>query len=109
MAAARMDMKYVDIPELAETFADQVEKVFFDGQSLRLEFSIRRFEEAQPGSNAASGKRYPCSRLVLTPQAAFDLINKLQGLVAAMEKQGLIKRQPQVQSAQTAASEEGKV
>lgn len=93
MAAAKMETKYVDIPDLAETFADHVEKVFFDGQTLRLEFSIRRFEEAQPGSNAATGKRYPCSRLVLHQKAAIDLINKLQGLAAVMEKQGMVKRQ----------------
>src|SRR5688572_4781671 len=94
MAAAKMDTKYVDLPQLPETFADNVEKVFFDGQTLRLEFSVRRLEEAQPGATEPAGKRYPCSRLVLTPQAGFDLINKLQGLVAAMEKQGILKRQP---------------
>ena len=92
MAQVKLETKYVDIPDLSETFADHIEKFFFDGQTLRIEFCVKRIEEAQP-QKAPTGKRYPVCRLVLHQEAAIDLINKLQGLAAAMEKQGIVKRQ----------------
>ena len=89
---ASIETKYVDLPDLSETFSDHIEKFFFDGNTLRIEFCVRRIEDAQP-QKPPSGKRYPVCRLVLHQEAAIDLINKLQGLTAALEKQGVVKRQ----------------
>lgn len=89
---AQIETTYVDLPDLTETFSDHVEKFFFDGNTLRVEFCVRRVEDAQP-NKTPSGKRYPVCRLVLHQEAAIDLINKLQGLTAALEKQGVLKRQ----------------
>jgi hypothetical protein len=35
----------VDRPEMLETFADAISGVYFDGQTLRIEFAITRLEE----------------------------------------------------------------
>jgi hypothetical protein len=37
--------RYVDRPELVETFADSITGMFFDGQSLRIEFAVSRVDE----------------------------------------------------------------
>ena len=81
---------YVDRPELAETFADSLQSVSFDGQSVRLEFCVTRFAEPKQ-QNTLTGKRYPACRLVLTPGAAVDLINHLQRLTAAFVQAGMLK------------------
>ncbi len=93
MAVKPIETKYVDRPEISETFADHVENFFYDGTTLRLEFCVRRFDEIkQP--NAPTGRRYPVCRLVLTSDAAINLFNQLQKLVGAMEQKGLVKRDP---------------
>jgi len=96
MATKPIETKYVDMPEISETFADHVENFFYDGTTLRLEFCVRRFEELKP-PNAPTGRRYPVCRLVLTNEAAIGLFQKLQKLVGAMVQKGLVKRdQPPV-------------
>ncbi len=96
MAVKPIETKYVDRPEIPETFADHVENYIYEGSTLRLEFCVRRFDEISP-PDAPTGRRYPVCRLVLSNDAAIDLFNKLQKLVGAMEQKGLIKRdQPPV-------------
>jgi hypothetical protein len=77
-------------PECVETFADSIVGVFFDGQSLRLEFGISRFDERRPDA-PLTDRRYPACRLVLPPAAAIDLINKMQQVAAALTQAGLAK------------------
>src|SRR5947207_6571538 len=91
MAAKPMETKYIDIPELAETFADQVENFFYDGTTLRIEFCVKRVEQFH-ADKPATGRRHPVCRLVLPNDAAIDLMNKLQQLAGAMEQKGLVKR-----------------
>jgi hypothetical protein len=38
----------------------------FDGQTLRIEFSVTRVAEVKP-DGPISGRRYPASRIVLSP------------------------------------------
>ncbi len=73
--------RYVDIPELPETFADTVEEIVFVNVTLRCIFSVTRID-----TPPTSGKRYPTCRLVLTADAAQDLYAKLSHLAAAIEQ-----------------------
>jgi hypothetical protein len=84
---------YVDRPEVVETFADHVQRIQFDGQTLRLEFSVSRLEDQKSGE-AANGKRYPACRLVLSASAAVDLMNKMQQITAGLLKAGVLKADP---------------
>jgi len=93
MAQGQLETKYVDIPELAETFSDHIENFFFDGTTLRIEFCARRIEQFAR-DKAATGRRVPVCRLVLPRDAAIELINQLQKLGGALEQQGVVKRQP---------------
>jgi hypothetical protein len=83
-------VRYVDRPDCEETFADAVNSVFFDGQTLRIEFGITRMDEMKKGE-PVTGRRYPACRLVLPPAAAIDLINKMQQTAAALEQAGIVK------------------
>ena len=83
-------IRYIDQPDMAETFADSVNNVYFDGQSLRIEFGITRLDEVKPNT-PVTGRRYPAERLVLTPVAAVELINRMQQVGAALTQAGVLK------------------
>jgi hypothetical protein len=86
-------IRYVDMPECRETFADSITATYFDGQSLRIEFGITRLDEVKPNS-PVTGRRYPAQRVVLTPSAAVELINRMQQVAAALAQAGVLKTAP---------------
>jgi hypothetical protein len=86
-------IRYVDRPDLAETFADSVSGLLFDGQTLRLEFGVTRLDEVKPNT-PLTGRRYPACRVVLPPAAAIDLINRMQQIAAALTQAGVAKATP---------------
>lgn len=83
--------QYEDRPEVAETFADFVHRIQFDGQTLRFEFCVTRIEDQTPSGSAPTGTRYPACRLVLSAAAAVDLMNKMQQITASLIKAGVLK------------------
>jgi len=83
--------QYVDRPEVAETFADFVHRIQFDGQTLRFEFCVSRIEDQPPSGGGATGTRYPACRLVLSAAAAVDLMNKMQQITSGLIKAGILK------------------
>jgi len=84
-------IRYVDRPEIAETFADSISGVTFDGQTLRIEFAVTRLDEIKPNTQL-SGRRYPACRMVLPPAAAIDLINRMQQIAAALTQAGMVRQ-----------------
>jgi hypothetical protein len=88
--AQRTRFRYEDIPALAETFADSIGNWTFDGHTLRIEFTVSRFDEGREPA-PRTGRRYPVCRLVLSTPAALDLINRCRQTAAALEKVGLAK------------------
>ena len=83
-------IRYVDRPDLVETFADSVTGLIFDGQTLRIEFSVTRLDEVKPNA-PITGRRYPTCRLVLSPITAVDLINRMQQIAAALTQAGVVR------------------
>jgi hypothetical protein len=103
-AAHTATIRYVDQPDMAETFADSINNVYFDGQSLRIEFGITRLDEVKPNT-PVTGRRYPAERLVLTPAAAVELINRMQQVGVALTQAGVLKpANPPAAAAATAAA-----
>ncbi len=86
-------IRFVDRPELGETFADSVTGLLFDGQMLRLEFGVTRFDDVK-ANTPLSGRRYPASRIVLPAAAAVDLINRMQQIANALTQAGVVKPTP---------------
>lgn len=87
-------LRYLDRVDLAETFTDSINTLRFDGQTLRIEFGVTRFDEVKADS-PITGRRYPACRIVLTPAAAVDLINRMQQIGAALIQAGVVKAAPQ--------------
>ena len=83
-------IRYIDRPDIEETFADSISGLIFDGQALRIEFAVTRLDEVRPNT-PLTGRRYPASRIVLPPAAAVDLINRMQQIGAALTQAGVIK------------------
>jgi hypothetical protein len=83
---------YVDLPELAETFADSIHAMVWDGHTLRIEFCVTRFPEPA-SATPMEARRYPACRLVLTSAATTDLFDRLQQTMAALAKAGFLSQQ----------------
>jgi hypothetical protein len=83
----------VDRPELGETFVDSLALSTFDGAAARLTFCVLRMQEPEPGK-PAQFKRYPVCRMVLTPDATVELYNRLNQMMGALQKLGLVKIEP---------------
>jgi hypothetical protein len=77
--AAPPRRKYIDRSEVAEVFADGVERMSFDGSTLRMEFVVVRQDE-QGGDLWA----YTSARLVLSLAGANDLAEKIDRLRASL-------------------------
>jgi len=86
-------IRYIDRPELAEHFADAVTGLIYDGQTLRMEFGVTRFDEIK-ANTPITGRRYPSCRVVLSPAAAIDLINRMQQIAAALAQSSAAKPAP---------------
>ncbi len=89
-----MDLRYEDRLDLVETFADNVQRMSFDGRTMRIEFCVRRADEPDPKARRKTGRAVPVVRLVLDLEGAVDLFNKINSLQAAMQNLGVIKTEP---------------
>jgi len=86
-------IRYLDRADMAETFADSVTGLIFDGQTLRIEFGVTRLDNVSANA-PITGRRYPACRLVLPPSAAVDLINRMSQIAAALKQSGVAKEVP---------------
>lgn len=84
------DLRYQDRPELAETFADTIQNLSFDGRTLRAEFCVARLDDPDPKATKRTGRAVPVVRLVLDLDGAVDMFNKVNSLQAALESRGVI-------------------
>src|SRR3954449_8989439 len=80
-------LRYVDRPTVTETFADSLTGLVYDGQTLRIEFAATTLDEMKPNA-PVTGRRSPTCRLVLTPNAAVELINRMQQVASALTQAG---------------------
>jgi len=78
-------LTYVERPEIAETYADFLETVVFDGASVRMEFVVHRFD--RPSEGVPSGRKVTAARLVLPMSGAANLASQLDALLAALREQ----------------------
>jgi hypothetical protein len=86
-APRKPKLRYQDRPEISETFADSIRSCVFDGQLVRIEFTVARFDD--PGAlGILEGRQVPVCRLVLNRAALADLINRVGQLGAALKRAG---------------------
>jgi hypothetical protein len=88
-----LTIRQVDRPECAEIFADSVSSLYFDGQTLRLELGVTRFDEVKQNT-PLTARRYPACRLVLSPAGAMELINRTQQIGQALAQANAARAKP---------------
>jgi hypothetical protein len=89
--SGRPDFRYEDRSDLLETFADNVQRMTFDGRTLRIEFCVNRAGEVV-GGQQQTGRTMPVCRMVLDLDGAIDLFNKINNLQSVLERQGVIRK-----------------
>lgn len=83
------EVKYIERPDVRETFVDSLESVMYDGSSLRMEFVVHRF--GPPQSNRSANKtKMTAVRLVIPLRGAIGLTSQLNALMGILEQQGAI-------------------
>jgi len=85
-------LRYQDRHDLDETFADSIRSCVFDGQLMRIEFTVSRFDD--PGAlGVLEGRQVPACRLVLNRTALADLFNRLGQLSNVLKQAGVVNDQ----------------
>jgi hypothetical protein len=90
-SSSQPNLRYVDRPEVNETFDDTVGKVFFDGSVAQIDFLVSRWDEAKPPA-PATGKALTACRLVLSAKGLIELIDRVDQLRGALEADGMLRR-----------------
>jgi hypothetical protein len=78
-------LRYEDLPELPETFSDSIRSCVFDGQLMRIEFTVTRFDD-RTTAGVVEGRQLPVCRLVLTRNTLLDLVNRISQMGEALRK-----------------------
>ena len=82
-------LRYQDRPDVSEVFTDSIRSCVFDGQVMRIEFTVARFDD--PGAlGVLEGRQVPVSRLVLNRTALADLFNRLGQLSNTLKQAGVM-------------------
>ena len=87
-----IDVTFVDLPDLSETFVDSIENFTFNNGILRFDLCCTRLGILNPPAKP-KGKKYPVGRVVMPLDAAVALFNSLNNLFSALEKSGVIKKE----------------
>lgn len=88
-------IEYVDVPAIAETYADTVRGMMFDGQSVRMELCVTRMNEPAKDSTEVTGKRQTACRVVLPLSAALELSTQLGRMMSTLAKRGAERKAKQ--------------
>ncbi len=88
---AQVQLAYVDRPEILETYVDSLWRVYFDGQTIRMDFVINRMDDPQP-QIPPSDKALTASRIVIPVIGMADMLSKLQNVVAQLQAQGTLRQ-----------------
>ena len=85
VAPRQPKLRYQDRPDVNEIFADSIRSCIFDGQVVRIEFTVARFDD--PGAlGVLEGRQVPVARMVLSRTAVADLFNRLGQLNNAVKQ-----------------------
>jgi hypothetical protein len=87
----KQNAPYVDLPNVNETFADSLVHMIFDGQNLRLDLGVMRWEPGKPPA-PPTGMRYTAARLVMTPALVIETYNQLGKVVEMLVQRGMAQK-----------------
>lgn len=84
-------IRYIDLPDVFETFVDSVKSVAFDGDTARIELCVTRMDPLK-SKEKPTARRYPVCRLAMTPESFLDLANQFQRIVKTLEETGVVQK-----------------
>jgi hypothetical protein len=84
-------IRYVDRPDVTETFVDSFRLATYDGFVFKIELCATRMDEPNPNEKPTAA-RYPVCRLVMPPKTMLELYNQLHQFISQFEAQGLLKK-----------------
>ena len=82
-------LKYIDIPDLSETFVDSLGMFTYENRLARLDFRVTRLDMPKP----PTAKQYPACRMVMTTEVIVDLCNQLNQIMGVLVQEGIIKQE----------------
>ena len=85
-------LKYIDIPDLSETFVDSLGMFTYENRLARLDFRVTRLDAPKP-PKPPTGKQYPACRMVMTTEVIVDLCNQLNQIMGVLVQEGIIKQE----------------
>lgn len=88
-------MHYVDRPEISEAFADVLRVGVAEGLNIKMEFVVNRADPVERAGDPIAGRSVTSCRLVMPLPGVLDMMNKLSGLLANLQAQGIIAPMPQ--------------
>jgi hypothetical protein len=91
MKLSENQIRYMDRPEISETFVDSLGVVTFDGNT-RLELCVTRLDPPKP-PDPPHARQYPVCRVVMTPETTVALFNQLQNIMNLLQQAGLVTKQ----------------
>jgi hypothetical protein len=86
-----LELKYVDRPEVSETFVDLLQRISIHANVARLEFTSVRVHDPLPGRPTA-GTQITACRLALPLEGLLQMGDQINNLIRLLEQQGAIKR-----------------
>jgi hypothetical protein len=89
---ANQKMRVVEDSSVGEVYANKLIATLFDGSALNLTFGVtravpERIENVPNPSNAPSPTIYVTSRITLSPAAAMEVVNALNGILQLLQNQ----------------------
>ena len=100
-----LTVRHVNRLDVNEVFIDTISGLVFDGQTLRLDGAVTRLEVA-PDQRSVVASKYTACRLVMSPNAAAELISKLQQVTTRV-REATAQRAEQAKVAEAATPPSG--
>ncbi len=89
------DIEYIDRLDVVETYADSLGVLQLRKDGVRIELCVTR-PDLNSSTKKTKRQRFPAARLVLTPDAAMELLNHLNKMVNALEQEQRAHAKPPV-------------
>lgn len=88
----RPKTKYIDRPDVVETYADSLGMCTFEDGVFRLELTANRYDEPKPPA-PPTGRRYPVVRVAMPVPAVVRLFNHLNQMMNLLQQRGIVKEE----------------
>ncbi len=91
MKLSEEQIRYIDLPDVLETFVDSIKSVSFDGDTARIELCVTRVDPLK-SKEPPTARRYPVCRLAMTPESFLSLANQFQTIMKTLEENGVVQK-----------------